>query len=85
MEELLPEMDAILVHLEVSDKEFLLQMEIERSAHSRCTAPFDVLGSQEAVKLYSEKVHFLSGTVRLESEGQTDYLSVCFPAGGENP
>lgn len=85
LEELLFEMDAILVHLEISDKEFLLRMEMDRSSHSRFVKPFDSLGSREAVKLYSDKVHFLSGIVRLVSEGQTGYVSVCFPTGGENP
>ena len=84
LEELLFEMDAILVYLEISDKEFLLRMEMERSAHSRSEKPFDALESREAVKLYSDKVHFLSGIVRLESEGQTGYVSACFPTGGEN-
>lgn len=72
LEAVIPGVNAILVNLYILEAELSMQIELDAS--------FKIL-SEKGMK---KEITAIGGTLNIETEGQTQYISLSLPAGGEN-
>lgn len=72
LEKAIPGADAVLVNLHIQEQMLALQMEVN--------APREI----PSEKMLCEKYVTGNGSLCLETEGETEYISLIFPVGGEN-